>query len=351
MNFRLTEKQIDNLVSIVILNYNAGELLSDCIESVFKTKYDNFEVILVDNASTDKSYKKCKEKFNKINLIENEKNLGYCEGNNVGIREAKGKYVAILNPDTKVESNWLEELVTAYKKHGDGLYQPKILAFENRIFESAGNMLQIFGFGFPKGRGEKDERQYDEPGKIGYASGACLFTSMKVLNKIGYFDPFLFLYHDDLELGWRAAQMGIKSFYVPSTTIYHLASYNLKWSAQKFFWLERNRHYCLLTHYSRKTFYKMLPALLVVEIMVLFFYFVKGFGKVKLRAYWEIIKNLKQISKKYTELESKKTIMDKKLVMDFPDHVIIPNFISISFTNRVFNSTISNLSKIVKKIL
>ena len=174
---------------------------------------------------------------------------------------------------------------------------------------------------------------------------------MKVLNKIGYFDPFLFLYHDDLDLGWRAAQMGINSFYVPSTTIYHLASYNLKWSAQKFFWLERNRHYCLLTHYSRKTFYKMLPALIVVEIMVLFFYFVKGFGKAKLHAYWEIIKNLKQISKKYTELESKKTIMDKKLVMDFPDHVIIPNFISISFTNRVFNSTISNLSKIVKKIL
>ena len=173
---------------------------------------------------------------------------------------------------------------------------------------------------------------------------------MKVLNKIGYFDPFLFLYHDDLELGWRAAQRGIKSCYVPSATIYHLASYNLKWSAQKFFWLERNRHYCLLTHYSRNTFYKMLPALIIVEIMVLFFYFVKGFGKAKLHAYWEIIKNLKQISKKYTELESKKTIMDKKLVMDFPDHVIT-NFISISFTNRVFNSTISNLSKIVKKIL
>lgn len=351
MNSRLTDKQLDNLVSIIILNYNAGELLSDCIESIFKTKYDNYEVILVDNASTDKSYKKCKEKFNKIHLIENKKNLGYCEGNNVGIREAKGQYVAILNPDTKVEPNWLDELVSAYRKYGDALYQPKILAFENRIFETAGNMLQIFGFGYPKGRGERDERQYDEPGKIGYASGACLFTSMKVLNKIGYFDPFLFLYHDDLEIGWRAAQRGIKSLYVPSTTIYHLASYNLKWSAQKFFWLERNRHYCLLTHYSRNTFYKMLPALIVVEIMVLFFYFVKGFGRAKFHAYWDIIKNIKQISKKYTELESKKIVIDKKLVKDFPDHVTVPNFLSISFTNKIFNSVISNLSKIVKKIL
>ena len=347
----MTDRQLDNLVSIIILNYNAGQLLSDCIESIFKTKYDNYEVILVDNASMDKSYKKCKEKFNRIHLIENEKNLGYCEGNNVGIREAKGEYVVILNPDTKVEPNWLDELVVAYRKHGDALYQPKILAFENKIFESAGNMLQIFGFGYPKGRGESDEGQYNKPENIGYASGACLFTSMKVLNNIGYFDPFLFLYHDDLELGWRAAQRGIKSSYVPSAIIYHLASYNLKWSAQKFFWLERNRHYCLLTHYSRKTFYKMLPALIIVEIMVLVFYFVKGFGRAKLRAYWDIIKNIKHVSKKYRELESKKTITDKELVMDFPDHVIVPNFLSISFTNHSFNSIMSNLSIIVKKIL
>ncbi len=351
MNFKLKNKQIDNLVSIIILNYNAGELLTDCIESIFKTNYDNFEVILVDNASTDTSYKRCKEKFNKIHLIENKKNLGYCEGNNVGIREAKGQYVAILNPDTKVEPNWLDELVSAYKKHGDALYQPKILAFENKIFETAGNMLQIFGFGYPKGRGELDTSQYDEPGKIGYASGACLFTSMKVLNKIGYFDPFLFLYHDDLELGWRAAQSGIQSLYVPTTTIYHLASYNLKWSEQKFFWLERNRHYCLLTHYSKKTFYKMLPALLVVEIMVFAFYLIKGFGKAKIRAYWEIIKNLKEISKKYSELESKKIVLDKKLIMEFPDQVIVPNFLTDSFSNKIFNLIISKLSKIVKKIL
>ena len=104
-----------------------------------------------------RAYRKCKEKFNNIHLIENEKNLGYCEGNNVGIRKAKGEYVAILNPDTKVEPSWLKELVTACKKQGDALYQPKILAFENNIFESAGNMLNVFGFGYPKGRGEIDK--------------------------------------------------------------------------------------------------------------------------------------------------------------------------------------------------
>jgi len=339
------------LVSIIILNFNAGKLLLNCIDSLSKLTYENIELIVVDNVSTDNSQNECKEKFPQIRLIQNQENYGYCGGNNIGIKEAKGEFLVILNPDTIVESNLVNELMKAYRIHGDALYQPKILAFENKIFESAGNMIQIFGFGYPKGRDEKDEGQFDKPEKIGYASGACLFTSVKVLKKIGNFDSFLFLYHDDLEIGWRAAQRNIKSYYVPSATIYHFASYEIKWTAQTFFWLERNRHYCLLTHYSRNTFYKMLPALIIVEIMILIFYFVKGFGRAKFRAYWDIIKNIKQISITYTELESKKIITDKNLVRDFPDHVLVPNFLANSFTSNIFNSIMSNLSKIVKKIL
>ena len=91
------------LVSIIILNYNAGQLLFDCCESILKTNYNKFEIIVVDNASVDESHRKCKEKFEEIRLIENEKNLGYCEGNNIGIKNAKGDMIVILNPDTIVE--------------------------------------------------------------------------------------------------------------------------------------------------------------------------------------------------------------------------------------------------------
>jgi len=344
--------ECDNpLVSIIILNYNAADLLLDCVESIFKTKYNNFEVIVVDNASKDNSHKKCKEKFNKIRLIENKENLGYCEGNNIGIREAGGDFVVILNPDTRVEPNWLEELLNAYNKNGDGLYQPKILAFENHIFESAGNMVHIFGFGYPRGRGSPDTEQYNILTQIGYASGTCLFTSIKVLNKIGLFDPFLFLYHDDLDLGWRAAQIGIRSYYVPSVTIYHFASYSFKWSAQKFFWLERNRHYCILTHYSKKTLYKILPSLIIVEIMVFFFYLFKGFIKMKIKAYVDIIRNRKQISKKFYELESKKVIPDVELIKTFPDDMLIPDQLSSNVANRIFNFVLSNLSRITKRFI
>ena len=93
------------LVSIIVLNYNAGELLIECVESIFNSNYNNLEVIVVDNISKDNSHIECKEKFQKIKFIENKENLGYCEGNNVGIREAIGEFLVILNPDVIVTPN------------------------------------------------------------------------------------------------------------------------------------------------------------------------------------------------------------------------------------------------------
>ena len=200
------------LVSVIVLNYNAGELLVNCVNSLKKSEYTNLEILVVDNISSDGSQKKCKEQFPDIRLIQNEKNLGYCGGNNVGIREAKGEFIVILNPDTIVDPNWLNELIIAYDKFGEGLYQPKILSLnEENIIQSTGNMLHVFGFGFARDKGNKIIDKIEEIEKIGYASGTCLFTSKKVIDKVGYLDEFLFLYHDDLDLGWRAAQIGINS--------------------------------------------------------------------------------------------------------------------------------------------
>ncbi len=340
-------------VSIIVLNYNAGELLLNCLESVFRTSYDNIEVIVVDNASKDQSHKKCKEKFDKIKLIENKQNLGYCEGNNVGIREASGEFIVILNPDTTVDRNWIIELISAYRKYGEGLYQPKIISlYEENILQSTGNMIHLFGFGFARDKGIPDISQQKEIERIGYASGTCLFTSQQVIKKIGLFDSFLFLYHDDLDLGWRAAQLGIKSYYVPLATIYHAESYSLKWSSKKFFWLERNRRYCLLTHYSRNTYKKMLPYLRQTEFMVWLFYISKGFLGAKIRAELDIIKNKQYIAEKYQELEAKKIIPDTELIKSFPDEIFIPKNVSDGFGSRIFNSLLVILSQKAKnKIL
>ena len=341
------------LVSIIILNYNAGELLMNCVESVFQTEYSNFEVIVVDNISSDNSHKKCKEKFEKIHLIENSENFGYCEGNNIGIRKAKGEFIVILNPDTIVRPNWLDEFLIAHSKHGDGLYQPKILSlYEKEVLQSTGNMIHLFGFGFAKDKGVKDKNQHKEIEKIGYASGTCLFTSSKVLDKIGLLDPFLFLYHDDLDLGWRASQLGINSYFVPNVKIFHAESYILKWSAKKFYWLERNRKYCLLTHFSKETYKKMRIKLLIVDFLVWIFYISKGFLREKIKAELDIKRNKKHIEKKYLELESKKIISDEELIKKFPDKIFVPGNVANGSMNKIFNSILEKLSiKAKRKIL
>ena len=340
----------NSLVSVIVLNYNAGELLLNCIESIKKSAYKNLEIIVVDNISTDKSQKICKEKYPDIKLIQNDENFGYCEGNNIGIREAKGDYIIILNPDTIVESSWIEELISAYNKFGDGLYQPKFFSLDEKlVLQSTGNMLHIFGFGFARDKGKIDDKKMEVIEKINYASGTCLFTSKAVLDKVGLLDPFLFLYHDDLDLGWRAAQMGIDSFYVPKSIIYHAESYALKWSAKKFYWLERNRKYCLLIHYSKETYAKMRLSLFLVDLCVWLFYLSKGFLGAKIKAELDIFRNRKAIKIRHKQLEKIKIISDKELIKKFPDKIFVPKNVSEPIFNQLFNNILSVLSKKVKK--
>ena len=340
----------ESLVSIVVLNYNAGKLLLNCIESIKKSSYQNIEILVVDNISSDNSQIECKKKFPDIKLIQNDENLGYCGGNNAGIKKAEGEFIIILNPDTIVETNWIDELLNAQKEFGDGLYQPKILSLnEENTIQSTGNMLHIFGFGFARDKGNKVIERKEEIEKVGYASGTCLFTTRKVLDKIGLLDEFLFLYHDDLDLGWRGAQIGINSFYVPKSKIYHVESYSLKWSSKKFYWLERNRKYCLQTHYSKETYSKIKFSLFVVDILVWLFYLSKGFLVAKIKAELDIKKNKEHIIKKYNELEKRKLIPDKELIKYFPDEIFVPKDVSKQSNNKNFNSVLTRLSKKVKK--
>lgn len=341
------------LTSIIILNFNAGELLIKCVDSIQKTTYKNYEIILVDNASKDGSHKACKEKFSGITLIENSKNLGFCEGNNVGIRVANGKFIVILNPDTIVEPNWLEELIIAHKTNGLGFYQPKFLAVsDHSLLLSTGNMIQIFGFGYSRSKGDRDHNQYEKLEKINYASGTCLFTSKDVLDKIGLFDPFLFAFHDDLELCLRGALNNIFSFYVPKSIVYHpIEGTSFGWSPLKFKLLERNRKYCLLTIYDRSTFLKMLPALILVDVAVFFFYLSKGLIRMKIEADIDIMKNFRLINRKYYQNQKNKKITDNELIRQFKNEVNVPSWVLNNKVSRIFNNFLTGLSKFTRIFL
>jgi len=340
------------LVSIIILNYNAGKLIEECIDSIYQSNYKNYEIIVVDNNSKDTSHIECKKKFPLIHLIENKKNLGYCEGNNVGIRSSNGRFVIILNPDTIVDPNWINELLCGYQKFGDGIYQPKFLTIDNKsVIQSTGNMIQLFGFGYSRNKGDQDQNQFNNIESINYASGTCLFTSKQIFTQLELFDPFLFAYHDDLDLCWRASMQGIQSYYVPTSIVLHPSEgFSFKWSKFKFFLLERNRLYCLFTHYSRGTILKFLPSLIAVDIAVSFFYLKNGLFSEKIKASFNILKNFRIIQSKYNEIQRNRTVNDKEIILNFKDEVILPKGTSIK--NKLpFNSLLRTLSRLCRMVI
>jgi GT2 family glycosyltransferase len=339
------------LISIVIVNYNGREFLENCLKSVYESNYPNYEVILVDNASTDQSDVIAKQKFPKINLVKNDKNLGP-GGRNSGILQAKGNFVILLDSDTVVSSDWINEFLNSYKRNGYGLYQGKLLFMDKpSIINSTGCMINIFGFSFARGSGEIDNKQYDELEKINFPASACAFMPKDVFNKVGLFDIEFFAYVEDTDFGWRALMHGIKSFFVPNVIVYHKGSPNTKWSPRKFYLLERNRLICLHTNYTKKTFCKLIPFMVVVEIGILLFYLKKGMIVEKLRTYDYIIKKQKYLKERYTSLHANQIMGDQVLIKQFSDAVWVPAEVFEKNINSLFNRILTKLSRCAKSFV
>ena len=336
------------LVSIIILNYNGEKYLEDCLESIFRETKRDFEVIVVDNNSPDKSGDKFSKKYQNCKFILNEKNEGVSEGLNVGIKNSNGEYIVLLNNDLIVAPKWLDYLFEAYEKNGSGLYQPKFLKMSDRsIIDSAGNLINIFGFGFSREKGKKDVLKYNSIEEIGFAAGTCMFTIKEIFDKVGYFDKKLFAYNEDLDLGWRARLLGYKSFYVPESIVYHHGSAQWKWSGEKFYLLERNRWIVLLSNYNTGTILKLLPSLLILEIALLMFFAKKRMLIKKLRSYGGIIRLNNHITKRKKSLKRIVGFNDQEILKSFSCSIETPLEVSETENIDKFNKLLKNLCKLV----
>ncbi len=335
-----------DLVSIIILNYNGENVLEDCLDSIVRETNCNFEIIVVDNDSPDKSGEKFSKQFQSCKFILNDKNVGVSEGLNIGIRNSNGKYIVLLNNDLIVAPKWIDYLFEAQKENGVGLYQPKFLKIKNRtIIDSAGNLINIFGFGFSREKGKKDILQYNSIEEIGFAAGTCLFCSKEIFDKVGLFDEKLFAYNEDLDLGWRAKLLNYKSFYVPKSIVYHYGSAQWKWSGEKFYLLERNRWVVLLSNYETKTILKLIPSLLIIEVMLLLFFTKKRMLLKKLKSYGGIIRLGNHIRNRKKSLNKIKKVNDKEMFKNFSCTIETP--LDVSETEGVdkFNKLLKILCK------
>jgi len=246
-------------------------ILKNCPTSVFDANYPNFEVLFVDNASTDDSVEFVKRNFGqnlRLRTIRNERNFGFAEGNNIGIRNAKGKCIALLNSDTKVDPEWLEELVEVIEYPGVGAVQSKLLAMDSPdLLDCAGGFIDYYGYHFERGLHEVSNK-YNKIGEIFYSKGASIAVKRKVLEKTGLFDPDIFLYFDDVDLCWGIWLNGYKVPFVPKSIVYHASSSiasKLQERTRLYFYV-RNHVLALLKNYDRNNMLKAVTVSIIFEI-------------------------------------------------------------------------------------
>ena len=265
-----------NKISIIIPHYNNKEILYNCIDSLKKITYKNYEIIVVDNNSNDNSAESVQESFPDIKIITLEKNLGYAGGCNLGARKSKADYLLFLNNDTIHDNNFIQPLVDLLDNDSTiASVQPKIINTDKVYFDYAGasgGYIDYLAYPYARGRVfdtiEKDTGQYNDKKMIFWASGACFLTRRSVFDTMGGFDEKLFAHMEEIDFHWRTYISGMNVYVEPKSIIYHEGGVTLnKHSSKKLYLNHRNSMILLLTNYSITFSLYILPIKLILEVI------------------------------------------------------------------------------------
>ena len=317
-------------ISIIIPHWNGIDILSECLDSLKHSTYEDKEIIVVDNASTDGSQAWIKENRPEITLIENDDNYGYAGGCTRGVSSAKGDWLLFLNNDTIQESDWLEHLANSVSEQDDiAAAQPKIRNYYKRkLFDyagGAGGHIDLFCYPFAKGRifleQEEDNGQYDSAEDIFWASGTALMVRKEAFEQAGGFDEIFFAHQEEIDLCWRLQLMGKRIVFEPHAVVYHKNAVSLPMhSFQKYYLNHRNSFFMLLTNYNQPLTLYFLPVRLALEFVAiayaLFKWDLRHFGAVCKSLFWLLTHPL-VILKKRRSVRRVRIKYDKEVLNQF----------------------------------
>lgn len=278
-------------LSIIILNYNVKYFLELCVLSVQNAIHDlNAEIIVIDNNSQDGSCEMMKNRFPQIRLIENKKNLGFPKGNNIGVSQAKGEYICILNPDTVIaEDTFTKVLTFASNQSNLGIVGCKLIDGTGNFlpeskrgtptpfvaFTKITGLYKVFPSTF--GKYYAQHLANDETGKVDILVGAFMLLKRDLYTEIGGFDENCFMYSDDIDLSYMALKRGKDNYYFHETSIIH---YKGESTIRDRVYLERNKQ--AMNFFFKKHFKFSYLFSVFMEIGIVFFALLKMFrGKAK----------------------------------------------------------------------
>jgi len=308
-------------VSIIIINYNGKNFTLDCLKALDKQSFRHYEIIVVDNGSSDNSSVEIQElragsnRANPLKVVSLGYNSGFAGGNRIALDLAQAEYVALLNNDTEPDNNWLENIVGAMDAHHDaGICASKMIVFGKDIIDSASDGYATSLKGFKRGEGEHAEGYDNKEFVFGACAGAALYRR-KMLEEIGFFDEDFFLIHEDTDLNMRAQLAGWKILYVPTALVYHKVRSTIgHMSDMAVYYTLRNSEFVRIKNVPFLLFMRCLPEFILGTISE-FIYFGVKHGKLGLylKAKIDVLKKMRSMLRKRKKIMKMKKVSNTYL--------------------------------------
>ena len=300
-------------VSIIIINYNGKNYIKECLDSLKRLNYSNYEILFVDNASSDDSLKIVKQNYPLVRVIENNENLGFGLANNIGGQEANSEYLFFLNNDTKVDPNVLTKLIDVISKDRTiGICACKLMSYDGAQYFHTGIGCDIFGYPIVNKQ-------------VFYAEGSALMIRRSLFLSVGGFDTEYFMYHEDVDLAWRIQLIKYKIIPVTQAIVYHMgggcvdnkSKENTYLKLFRLYHSERGNIRTLLKNYHFKTLMLVMPLYLLISISESLIYLLNfkfNFVYCIIRAYYWNIINIGNIREHRKIVQSTRLITDTDLM-------------------------------------
>lgn len=239
-------------ISYIVICYNSETHVAKCMTSILNQTHTNYEIIVVDNNSVDKTkliVEDFRMKNNQIKLISNSKNIGYGNAISMATKICNGEFLAILNADTFLDSQWAKNILDAFKDDNEIMSASGTILFPNGELQSTGGMMDKYGAIVHRGSKLFHSRNINE-NTFFYNDGSAFVIRQKILHHAN-FDPNLFLYYEDVDLSWKIRKLGYKVEYIKDAISYHDSGHSSSdMSPFKFYYLSRNRIYVCQKNYS-----------------------------------------------------------------------------------------------------
>ncbi len=305
-------------VSVIIVNYNAGKYLPRCLEALLKQDYTDFEVIIVDNASTDGSLEAIPSDP-RISVFPLDQNWGFAKGNNRGSYQAKGKWLALLNPDAFPEPNWLSSLMKATRDYPEfGMFGSTQISADNpSVLDGTGDIYHIAGI--PQ-RGNYGHPVSDLP-ETGEVFGPCAAAALyrkDVFDAVGGFDEAFFCYCEDVDLAFRLRLRGVRCLQVKEAVVYHVGSATTNATSDfVLFHGIRNAFWVFIKNMPMAFLIPLLPLQLAFQACYILRAIQRKQGFVALRAFREALAGTDERIKDRSKIQKSRTISLRELWKSF----------------------------------